>query len=55
MKIYFPLVVFPVRSEEVQVCDFVMQGFINEQDARDLYPEAEIKMIEFDEPNANLN
>jgi len=56
MKVYFPLVIFPVSEPEGQkVCDYVLQGFALESDARELYPDAEIKLIEFDEPNSLLN
>lgn len=51
MKIYFPLIVYPVPSEDAPVCDFVMQGFIKREDAEDLYPDAEILVQEFPESN----
>lgn len=56
MRVYFPLIVFPVSEAEGQkVCDFVMQGFANREDAEELYPDAEIQALEFPEPNPLLN
>lgn len=56
MKVYFPLIVFSVTEPEGQkICDFVMQGFVHEEDARELYPEAEIQTLEFPDPNPLLN
>jgi len=50
MKLYFPLIPYPVSKEEGgDVCDYVLQGFVNEADARELYPDAEIKVIGFNE------
>ena len=50
MKLYFPLIPYPVSKEEGgDVCDYVLQGFVNEADARELYPDTEIKVIGFDE------
>lgn len=56
MILYFPMVVFPVSETEGQkICDFIMQGFASEQDARDIYPEAEIHVLEFPDANPLLN
>lgn len=49
MRIYFPLIAFPMPSEDVPVCDFTIQGFTTEQDAKDLYPDAEIAWHDFPE------
>lgn len=56
MTIYFPMVVFPVSETEGQkICDFVMQGFSSEEDARELYPDAEIQSLDFPDANPLLN
>lgn len=47
MKIYFPLAVFPIASEDIPVCDYIIQGFVSEQDAKDVYPDHEIASHEF--------
>lgn len=49
MTLYFPQIVFKVADEDESVCDYVMQGFENEADAKILYPEAEIKVVEITE------
>lgn len=55
MKVYFPQVLFPMPSEGAPICDYVLQGFLREQDAKDLYPEAEIEVIEFPDVNPMSN
>lgn len=51
MKIYFPLTAFPIQSEDTPVCDFIIQGFENEQDAKDVYPDCEIAWHIFPDKN----
>lgn len=53
MKIYFPLAVFPIASEDIPVCDYIIQGFQNEQDAKDVYPDHEIACHEFPDRKSN--
>lgn len=55
MKIYFPMIVYNIHPDDKDVCDFIMQGFLSESDAKDLYPDAEIKAFEFPDVNPNLN
>lgn len=55
MKIYFPLIVYPIPSEGEKVCDFVLQGFVKEEDAKDLYPDATIVCHEFQDEGLSGN
>lgn len=44
--IYVPKICYSVREDNGGICDVVFQGFCNEQDAKDLYPEEEIIKME---------
>lgn len=46
MTIFVPLVAYKIADEEKDVCDYVLQGFINEADAKILYPNADIRIME---------
>lgn len=44
--VYVPLILFAVAHEDVQICDYTLQGFTNEEDAIDLYPDSPIIPIQ---------
>ena len=43
-KIYFPLV--RMESDERELCDFYLLGFLSSEEAKALYPEAEILIVD---------
>jgi len=55
MTLYFPLIPFPLDDEGEKICDYILQGFTTEEDAKELYPTAKIKAIEFPDDNIHLN
>lgn len=43
LTLYIPIVLFEAQEEgDKGVCDFLLQAFISEEDARILHPDAEI-------------
>jgi len=48
MVLYVPLVYFDVPEEEKAVCDFVLQVYLNAEDARLAHPNADIMELPVD-------
>jgi hypothetical protein len=54
MKIYVPLVYFELDGDDTEIADVVLHGYYNEADAKLVYPNAQILVIE-DDFNPQVN
>lgn len=55
MKIYVPLIIFELNEEEAEIADVILNGFYNYEDAKMIYPHAEVLEIEVSKENIQDN